>query len=249
METISILHLFPHEMGINGDVGNVSALVARASWHSIRATVHNFEPGDTLPERVDLVHFGSGPLSAQRSVFAELGRIAPDLRRLAEDGVPVLAIGGGWQLLGTEFSDGRGETLRGVGIFPSRAVQTDQRMVGEIMLSTTAGFVAGYENHSALALLEPGAEPLGSVVAREALVSGEGDSHHEGVRVGPSIGTHLHGPLLPMNPMIADALLRSAFERVSGADALPPIQIESRADEYAANARRAIAERLGTDIS
>jgi CobQ-like glutamine amidotransferase family enzyme len=234
VSSLCILHLYPRELGINGDAGNVTALVERARWRGIDAEVLRHEPGASLPEGVDIVHIGSGPLSSQRAVLDDVQRIAPRLRSWRDAGVPILAVAGGWQLLGTELVTADGERLAGAGVFPTRATLGAARHVGVIVVRSKEGVLAGFENHSAVTVLE-GGEPLGSVV------SGTGnDGAHEGVLVAAAIGTHLHGPVLPMNPALADRMLATALGTEFTAE--PRI---GAVDRYAANARRAIAERLG----
>ncbi len=237
MSTLRILHLYPRELGINGDVGNVTALVERARWRGIEADVVRHEPDSALPDAVDIVHIGSGPLSGQRAVWADVQRIAPALRDWRDAGVPILAVAGGWQLLGTELVTADGERLPAAGVFPTRATLGAARHVGEIVVRTGEGMLAGFENHSAVTVLE-GGEPLGDVV------SGTGnDGVHEGVLVGAAIGTHLHGPVLPMNPALADRILSTAL-----GDELVTEPRAAAVDRYAANARRAIADRLGVRL-
>lgn len=238
MTVLRILHLYPAELGINGDAGNVLALAERAHWRGVDVDVVTHAPGADLPASVDLVHIGSGPLSAQRAVHEDVLRIAPRLRAWRDAGIPLLAIAGGWQLLGTELETADGEVLAGAGVFPSRAALGAKRHVGEIVVRLADGTtVAGFENHSARTVLD-GADPLGRVL------SGTGnDGSVEGVVVGSSIGTHLHGPLLPMNPVLADRLLGTALR-----SELPPVPQTERVDRYATNARRAIADRLSVSL-
>jgi len=238
VSVLRILHLYPRELGINGDAGNVLALVERARWRGIEAEVVHHAPGGELPASADIVHIGSGPLSAQRAVHADVLRIADRLRDWRDAGVPILAVAGGWQLLGRELVTPEGEALDGAQVFPSRAVLGTARHVGEIVVrSAELGSLAGFENHSARTELE-GGEPLGRVL------SGTGnDGASEGVTVGASIGTHLHGPVLPMNPVLADRLLATALRAE-----LPPVSQTERVDRYATNARRAIADRLGVSL-
>jgi CobQ-like glutamine amidotransferase family enzyme len=242
---VSILHLYPRELGINGDVGNVMALQTRARWHGIEATVRPYSPGDELPEDVDLVHIGSGPVSAQRAVYSDLMRVAGRLRELQADGVPFLAIAGGWQLLGEELVTDDGERLTGAGVFPSRTVLRPERVVGEIAVRTADGIVTGFENHSGATTLQEGATAFGTVLAGTGNRA-EAVTRLEGVRHGASIGTHLHGALLTMNPSIADHLLEHALDRRGGAlPAAGDTEPLARADEYAARSRAAILARLG----
>jgi hypothetical protein len=247
MTALRILHLYPRELGINGDAGNVTALVERARWRGIEAEVVRYDVGGELPEAADLVHIGSGPLSSQRAVLDDLQRIASTLRDWRDAGVPILAVSGGWQLLGTELITSDGERLAGAGVFPTRATLGTNRQVGEIVVRTADGMLAGFENHSAVTVLE-GAEPLGTVV------SGFGNDSSavrtvEGVRFNASIGTHLHGPVLPMNPALADRMLSAALARRGETGVLASGPQLEHVDRFAANARRAIADRLGVKLA
>lgn len=238
MSVLRILHLYPRELGINGDAGNVLALAERARWRGVETDVVVHAPGAELPASVDIVHVGSGPLSSQRAVLGDLGSIAPRLRHWRDAGVPILAIAGGWQLLGTEIETPEGDTLAGAGVFPTRAVLGSRRHVAEVVVRMRDGAtLAGFENHSATTTLD-GGEPLGEIVSG----FGNGD-RTEGVVIGNAIGTHLHGPVLPMNPLLADRLLQTALR-----GELPPVTQTERVDRYAANARRAIADRLSVSL-
>jgi CobQ-like glutamine amidotransferase family enzyme len=238
MTVLRILHLYPAELGINGDAGNVTALVERARWRGIEAEVVRHQVGGVLPEAADIVHIGSGPLSSQRAVLEDVQRIAPTLRAWRDAGIPILAIAGGWQLLGTELVTADGERLAGAAVFPTRAQLGATRHVGEIVVRTGQGTLAGFENHSAATTLE-GAEPFGTIVSG----TGNDGGLTEGVVVAAAIGTHLHGPVLPMNPSLADRMLVTALR----GELAPVAQTES-VDRYAANARRAIADRLGVKL-
>jgi CobQ-like glutamine amidotransferase family enzyme len=244
MTGLRILHLYPRELGINGDVGNVTALVERARWRGVDAKVLRHEVGDALPDSVDIVHIGSGPLSSQRAVLEDVQRIAPTLREWRDAGVPILAIAGGWQLLGSEIVTADDERLPGAGVFPTRAQLGAERQVGEIIVRTADGVLAGFENHSARTILQ-GGEPLGIVLSGV----GNGDAEHrEGVQVEAAIGTHLHGPVLPMNPALADRILATALARSGDPTPLTAVSEVRAVDGYAANARRAIADRLGVRL-
>lgn len=247
--TLRILTLFPAELGINGDAGNVLALTRRAGWRGLEAELVSFEPGGALPDRVDLVHIGAGPLTAQRAVHSSLLAVAPALRAWAADGVPFLAIAGGWQLLGRELITADGERVEGAGVLPTTARLGADRFVGELLVDSPFGRLAGFENHSSTVTLHDGAEPLGPVAVSEA----QQGTRFEGVLVGSLVGTNLHGPVLPMNPLLADALLDAAVAhaRIAGevsgpsnADDSMDASARELVDGYAARAREAIAARL-----
>ena len=240
---ITLLHLYPRELGINGDVGNVIALARRAQWRGMPLQVVNHEVGAPLPEVVHLVHIGSGPVSGQELVRADLARVASGLRAFAAAGIPFLAIAGGWQLLGRSITGLDGTAHEGVGIFPSSVVLTDKRAADEV---AAADDIAGFENHGAVTTLHDGAAPLTTTLYGHGNGAGSGPSRGaaEGVVVGPSIGTNLHGPFLPMNPRFADRLIEEAAA-LAGVEFGPGNDELARADDYAAKSRAAIRGRLG----
>ena len=245
--SLTILALYPRQLGINGDSGNVLTLAQRAEWRGIGATVVEHNVGDPLPETVDLVHIGSGPRTAQLAVQADLALIAPQLRAWKDAGVPFLAIAGGWQLLGSSITDETGERFTGASLFPTSSTLVAKRAVGETVVSTEGGTVAGFENHGAITTLDAGATPLGTVTAGfgNAGAAASGGLGLEGVVDGASIGTHLHGPFLPMNPAWADRLLASALARRGLDTALANDERLAAVDLAASNSRAAIAKRLG----
>ncbi len=121
MSDLTIVHLYPRELGINGDVGNVTALRRRAEWRGMPVRVVDVGPGDALPGTAHLVHIGSGPASSRAPLHDDVARLAPTLREWAAAGVPFLAIAAGWQLLGREVIDLDRTVRAGAKIFPSAA--------------------------------------------------------------------------------------------------------------------------------
>jgi CobQ-like glutamine amidotransferase family enzyme len=240
---ITLLHLYPRELGINGDVGNVTALAKRAEWRGMPLRVLDHEIGSPLPDAAHLVHIGSGPVSAQELVREDLYRIAPRLREWAAGGVPFLAIAGGWQLLGRELTALDGSLSIGAGVFPSSAVLTTRRAVDEVAAS---GDIAGFENHGAVTTLLDGALPLATTLHGRGNAAGGGPARGaaEGVIAGGSVGTNLHGPFLPMNPSWADRLLESAAA-LAGVPYGDDDGRCAQADDYARKSRAAIRSRLG----
>jgi CobQ-like glutamine amidotransferase family enzyme len=237
--SIVVVHLYPRELGINGDVGNVTALRKRAEWRGLPLEVHDHEVGGELPASVHLVHIGSGPVSGQEAVRDDLTRISPALRAWSDAGVPFLAIAGGWQLLGAELVGLDGVAIPGPGILPSRATLTAERQVGEVVATSSLGEIAGFENHGAETALIGDAQPFAQVTKRY----GHGPTA-EGVIAGHRIGTNLHGPFLPMNPVWADWLLdaAAALAGVTGTPAAPALAV---VDDRAAKSRDAVRGRLG----
>jgi CobQ-like glutamine amidotransferase family enzyme len=230
---ITIVHLYPRELGINGDVGNVTALRRRAGWRGAEVHVVDISPGQKLPARADLVHIGSGPASARRPLHLDIARHAATLRSWAADGVPFLAIAAGWQLLGREVTELDGTVSAGAGVLPSIARVSAQRTVGEVAGESSLGEVAGFVNFGAETTVDAGVEPL-------ARLEGSGD---EGILSGDLIATHLHGPFLPMNPAWADRLLEAAAAR-AGVVLGEPDAAQAVVDDYARRSRDAVRGRL-----
>ena len=226
---ITVVHLYPRELGINGDVGNVLALTKRAQWRGMSVTVVDHEVRAELPREAHFVHIGSGPASGQDLVRADLAGIAPTLRRWADDGIPFLAIAGGWQLLGRTLTDADGHQSEGVGVFPTHSTLTSARSVDEVYGSSELGPVAGFENHGSAFT----SDVPDSTIATD-----------RGVVFGNRVATNLHGPFLPMNPAWADWLLERAA-RAAGVSMGDDDGRCAVADEFAAKSRAAVRARLG----
>lgn len=243
MTTFHLVHLYPTELGINGDRGNIVALWARLASAGHDVVVHDVSLGARLPPEIDFVHVGSGPESSLHLVLEDARRHAVRLRELVEAGVPLLAVSAGWQLLGETFADSTGNVHSALGIFPSRAITTSQRWVSETVIEVTGMQLTGFENHSGYVELADGHEPWARV---RAGFGNEGDlpaaERVEGVRHVNAIGTHLHGSLLPMNPQLADELIKIMTERRHARYETAPAM--ARRDEFAAQSRAAICTRM-----
>jgi CobQ-like glutamine amidotransferase family enzyme len=237
--TLRLLQLYPSELGINGDGGNTLVLAKRAEWFGLRAERLTHEIGAVLPADVDVVLVGTGPLSAQRAVHADVLRIAADLRALAAAGVPLLAVSGGLQLLGESLRLPDGDVLEGAGVLPVRATLGEKRIVGDLVVESQLGTLVGYENHADTLELT-GGQPLGTV--RHGRGNDDGTAT-EGVHAGHLFGTHLQGPVLAQNPVLADRILELALRRTG--DDLPEPYGDALAvnDERAARARRVVREK------
>jgi CobQ-like glutamine amidotransferase family enzyme len=218
--TVHLVQLYPRDMNIYGDWGNTLTLKRRLEKYGYAVRLSDHNPGDPFPPDADLLVGGGGQDSGQFRVQEDLQRIAPELRAMAADGVPMLAICGLYQLFGHEFRTGAGETLPGIGILDLTTVGGPTRLIGNIVLeSPEFGTVVGYENHSGVTRLGPDQTPLGRVVKG---AGNNGEDGTEGARVHHVVGSYLHGSMLPKNPAVADHLIRAAVERRLGAfDAAP----------------------------
>jgi CobQ-like glutamine amidotransferase family enzyme len=244
---LRIVHLYPRELGINGDVGNVLVLARRAEARGHEVDVVDVGLGADLPEDVDVVHIGSGPFAAVQTVQPDAVRHSAALRALRDEGVPILAVGGGWELLGQRIRHDDGE-LPGLGVFPTEVTRERRQSVGETVVTAPDGTVlTGFANHSARTTLEGDAKPLGSVVRGYGNDGSAGkDSGDEGVRFAASVGTHLHGCVLGMNPALADELLAAALRRRGETAPLQPVPADLvQLDDWARRSREALAGRVG----
>lgn len=245
MTALRILHLYPNELGINGDAGNMLALRRRLEWRGVAVEVLHCGMAEPLPGDVDLVHIGSGPASARDAVLPDALRHRDALAAWADAGVPMIGIGAGFHLLSRSIVALDGSARTALGVLPVVIRDRERRAVGEVLAEQSGGHrMAGYLNHGAGVTRDDGA-PLATLDHRSrATAMHDETDRQEGVRVGSRIGTHLHGPILPMNPFIADELLAAALTRTG--EALPDRDERTvAADEHARLSRVAIARRLG----
>ena len=238
---ISVAHLYPDYLNIYADRGNIAVFRRRAALRGHSLEVTAVEPGDPLePSAFDLVYVGGGQDREQALVAPDLARRGDDLLRAVETGTALLAVCGGYQLLGRGYRGRDGSSMPGAGLFPLETVAGERRLIGDVLLEveldgmTTT--VAGFENHAGRTLLDPGATALGRVIAGHG---NDGTSGLEGCRVAAAIGTYLHGPLLPRNPALADWLLARALEHAGGDGALEPLGDELERLAHAVSVGRA----------
>lgn len=232
---ITIVQLYPEELGVAGDRGNVMAIRERLVRAGCDVSVVEHRVGDAFPTDADLVLVGNGPVSAIRNIYDDLRAIAPALRALEANGTPIFAYGSGAELLGRDLTLLDGTILEGFGLFPFRTRRVTKRKVGYIIVDTQLGQVVGFEDNASLWQLDADATPFGSVVAGE----GNGDGTGEGVVVGASIATQVGGPVLPLNPLLTDALIRSIMNRRRFEYA--PSAAHADLDRYATRAREVIS--------
>lgn len=244
-ETIVIAHLYPREMNIYGDLGNVIALRRRLEWRGYDVDVRPVDVGVPFDfSAADIVFGGGGQDSGQLVIGEDLLARGEELRTLAAAGVAMLVICGTYQLFGHGFTTMDGREIPGIDVFRARTVGSRTRMIGNIVVDSPFGRLVGFENHSGQTTLDPGQEPLGSVT------NGYGntpDGRFEGARAANAIGTYMHGPVLPKNPALADHLIRAALTRRYGDVELAPLEDvrEARAADVAAlrvgGSRRTVA--------
>jgi CobQ-like glutamine amidotransferase family enzyme len=237
---IRVGHFYPSYLNIYADRGNIAVLARRAEWrgHSLEVDELGFDDA-VVPGAHDLYYIGGGQDREQMLVAPNFAAKAAPLREAVLDGgAALLAVCGGYQLLGRGYRGFHGEDMPGVGLLPLETVAGERRMIGNVLIESDIGPIAGFENHAGRTKLDAGAEPLGRVVAG---FGNDGESGYEGCRVGRAIGTYLHGPLLPRNPALADWLLAQALGHRSGGEPpeLAPLDDEFEAEAYDVSAARA----------
>lgn len=210
-QSITVLQLYPNDMNIYGDHGNVLVLQRRLEWYGYEPTIIHYNVGDIFPENVDIVIGGGGQDSGQEIIHEDLIKIGPTLKSLAENGTPMLLVCGLYQLFGNFFKTLSGKTLTGIGILDIETHGTHERLIGNIVTTNGEfGNIIGYENHSGQTFLGKNVQAFATVL------KGAGNNSkdlHEGARYNNVIGTYLHGSILPKNPKLADFLIQTAVSK------------------------------------
>ena len=242
-----IAHLFPDLLNLYGDGGTVKVLERRARERGIPVEVRRVNHGEHVDlAGVDLVFLGGGPDREQRLASEDLMRMRDDLHAYVEDDGVLLAICGGFQILGHEWLLGE-EVVKGLGLVDMTTERapggSGNRLIGNIALRSPLAdqAVVGYENHAGRTHLGTGVEAFGDVASSTGHGNNDSDKR-DGVRYKNVVGTYLHGPLLPKNPQVADALLIRALERRARRAGVPapelaPLDdaVENAANEYVRN--------------
>jgi lipid II isoglutaminyl synthase (glutamine-hydrolysing) len=239
---LRLIALYPEQMNIYADRGNILFLQRRCEWRGIPFSYAAAGPGELLdPGAHDLIYIGGGQDRDQRMVAADMVvSKRDDLAAAAGDGAVVLAVCGGYQLLGHSYQLG-GERIPGLGLADLETIrEPGPRLIGNVAIEADLGtgphLIAGFENHGGRTYLGGGARPLGRVVKG---FGNNGRDGTEGVRDGNLIGTYLHGPLLPKNAWLADRLIQLALGRREGSEPeLEPLDdtLEGAAHESARQA-------------
>ena len=235
---VRLFHLYPDAMNLYGDLGNVLTLKRRCEWRGIGFEITDVKVGDHVDfSGADIVFMGGGQDRGQKIVGGDLLTRGPALIERVEEGMAALTICGGFQLFGRYFRTVDGTQIDGIGLFDAYTVGGTKRLIGNIVvdIAETSGSwspafrysaggddsgsagptvapttLVGFENHSGVTELGPGAVPFGRVVAG---AGNNGRDGNEGARRDNVFATYLHGPVLPKNPWLADILVRFGEER------------------------------------
>lgn len=231
---ITIGHLFPDLLNLYGDRGNIQCMVQRLKWRDIDAEVKTFSIEEEIDfSNLDIVLLGGGSDREQMLVCNRLKEIKDEFKAYVESGGVVIAICGGYQLLGKYYETDDGK-IDGLNIVDMYTVQEKGRLINNIFIQSDLFEmpIVGFENHGGRTYINDN-KPLGKVVYGKG---NNGKSGYEGVVYKNVIGTYLHGPLLPKNPQLCDYLLKKAIERKYGKEKaklsiLPDIE-EKEANKY-----------------
>lgn len=246
---VVIAHLFPDLLNLYGDGGNVTVLQRRLQWRGVPVEIRSVRHGQEIDlSQVDLVVLGGSPDREQRLASYDLVAMKDDLKAFVEDDGALLAICGGYQILGnTWLLDG--EEVPGLGIVDMRTGRVEggstNRLIENIALRSPISDepVIGYENHAGRTYLGAGVKPFGSVVSNTGCGNNERDKA-DGILYKGVIGTYLHGPLLAKNPQVADHLLQVALERQAKRLGCEKTQLVPLDDSQELAANAAMAQRL-----
>lgn len=211
-DAVHIVQLYPGELGVTGDRGNVRALQLRLERAQLPVRVTRVGRGQATPDDADILVIGNGPLSALRGVRDDLQTRAAGLEAAVVDGVPLLAVGGGAELLGHGIQPLDGEPITGLGVLDFRVTRTRVRRVGYIVAETAHGTLMGFEDHASEWTLGDGVTGYGRVVAGQGSWTRAG-ARGEGVTRENAYALNVQGPVLPLNPAFTDTLLTVAAAR------------------------------------
>lgn len=218
---IRIGHLYPDLLNLYGDRGNIQCFRKRLEWRDIDAEILEYNLDDRIDfAKLDIVLLGGGSDREQRIVCEKLQSIRPDFRDYVEDGGSVLAVCGGYQLLGHYYRTAE-EKMEGLHLVDLVTEQGSPRLISNIVLESDflPYPVAGFENHGGRTYTGRGEN--GEKLPEDILPFGHvkygfgnnGEDGLEGVIYKNVLGTYLHGPLLPKNPHVCDYILKNALSR------------------------------------
>ena len=207
---LELYHFMPDKLNLYGDIGNIIALKKRCEWRGINLKITNItDTSGVKLSNCDIFFIGGGSDREQSIATKEFMKIKNEFKSAIESGVPALTICGGYQFLGEYYKTADGEKLEGLNIldFYTESYNNKERLIGNILVeSKKFGSIVGFENHGGRTFHEY--ETLGKVLV------GYGNNDFdkkEGLLYNNLIGTYLHGPILPKNPILADFLIREAL--------------------------------------
>lgn len=227
---ITIGHFYPDLLNLYGDRGNILAIKKRCEWRGIEAEVKEFSTDDAVDfSDLDIVFIGGGSDREQLIVCKRLKEIQKDISDYAENDGVILAVCGGYQLLGHYYQLEK-EKIEGLSLLNIYTVAGQKRLIDNVIIESDFGTIVGFENHGGRTYIGDH-KPLGKVLYGNG---NNGEDGQEGVLYRNVFGTYLHGPILPKNPNLTDELITRALTRRYGTADLSPLndEIELQAKEY-----------------
>ncbi len=262
--TLKIGWLYPDLMNTYGDRGNILVLQKRCQWRNIDVEIKHLDVGflDTELKACDILFMGGAQDTQQMIVSHDFSANKTTLlKELVEAGTPGLFICGAYQFLGQYYKEADGTKIPGLSIldlYTEHPGNNRKRLIGNIIIKvnsqwslvdrnkpitnkpSTISYLVGFENHGGMTYLADKSLSFGKVIKG---FGNNGRDETEGIMYKNSIGTYLHGPILPKNPKLADFLIQKALTKKYG-----KVKLEKLDDTLENKARSVIAKRLGTAL-
>ncbi len=199
---LKILHLYYDLMNTYGDRGNVLILYNIAKKLNLNPHIIRYRIGDKIREKVDFIFIGGGEDWQQEAIYEDFLNLRNYIFEHIEEGKPLIAICGGYQLLGKYYKAQNGRIIEGLNIFDIYTIAGNKRIVGNVIVESEFGKLVGFENHSGKTYIN--GKPLGKVIMGGG---NNGEDGTEGYIYKNAIGTYMHGPFLSKNPEIVNFIL------------------------------------------
>ena len=217
---LKIAHLYPDLLNLYGDIGNITTVTKRCQWRGIDVETDSIYGNEKIHfTDYDLVFLGGGSDREQLLVRDKLMSMKEDITAYVNDGGVLLAVCGGYQLLGSYYKL-KDETIEGLKILNIQTEIGDSRLIGDVVIKNDDfGTIVGFENHGGRTFINDHT-PLGRVVYGHG---NNGKDGAEGVIYKNVIATYLHGSLLPKNPVLCDHIIKLMLEQRGLPTDLSPI--------------------------
>jgi len=243
MSDLVLVHLYPDLLRTYGDRGNVLTLVRRAEWRGFVVRLEEITRGERLPPDARMIVLGGGTDRVQDLIGADLLARRDELTEATGAGAVIIGICGGYQLIGHRYVTAEGTEVEGLGLLDLETVAAPRakRIIGRVRARAAiwgrSFELVGFENHGGRTTLGPGAHPLARVPRGQG---NNGRDRTEGAILGSVVGTYLHGPVLPVNPKLADLLLARALAPRTGGAPLEALddRLEAAAHREARSLKR-----------
>ncbi len=204
---VKILHLYPDEMNLYGDGGNIICLKKRLEARNYKVDVIGVGVGERITD-FDIMFIGGGQDREMKIIAKDVRRKSDELSYYINSGKTLLAICGGYQILGEYYKTKSSQTVELTGALPFFTESTKQRMIGNVVINSPFGKIVGFENHSGKTYLGGELQPFGKVLTG---YGNNSEDKTEGVLFKNTFGTYAHGPVLPKNPLLADEIIKRAL--------------------------------------